>query len=51
MLRFMKLLTQRNQALQADFSYKPAPEQLDAALALLARQAPRQGVIAILFGL
>jgi len=47
MLRFMKLLTQRNQGLQADFPYKPAPEQLDAALALLARQAPRQGVIAI----
>lgn len=47
MVRFLKLLTERNNGLQANFSYKPAPEQLDAALALLARQAPRQGVIAV----
>lgn len=47
MLHFLKLLTQRNQGLKANFSLKSAPQQLDAALALLAHQAPRQGVIAI----
>jgi uncharacterized protein (DUF58 family) len=47
MLHFLKLLTHKNQALKAEFAYKSAPQQLDAALSLLRQQTPRGGVIAV----
>lgn len=48
MLHLLERITARNHALRADTPVPPAPAQLDAALATLARHAPRGAVVAVL---
>ncbi len=47
MLALLERVTARNRALRADSPLPAAPAQLDAAMALLARQAPREAVVAV----
>ena len=47
MLRLLDRITARNHALRADTPVPAAPAQLDAALAMLARYAPRGAVVAV----
>lgn len=47
MLHLLDRITARNHALRADTPVPAAPAQLDAALALLARYAPRGAVVAV----
>ena len=47
LLHLLSRLVARNQALRADSAPPGAPTQLDAALALLAKQAPREAIVAI----
>ncbi|HQZ01923.1 MAG TPA: DUF58 domain-containing protein [Thauera sp.] len=47
MLHLLNRLAARNQALRADSATPGQPQQLDAALALLARQAPREAIVAV----
>lgn len=46
-LHLLDRITARNHALHADTPVPAAPAQLDAALALLARHAPRSAVVAV----
>ncbi|MCZ8110046.1 MAG: DUF58 domain-containing protein [Rubrivivax sp.] len=48
MLHLLDRIAARNHALRADTPVPPAPGQLDAALAMLARYAPRGAVVAVL---
>jgi uncharacterized protein (DUF58 family) len=47
MLHLLDRITARNHALRADTPVPAAPAQLDAALAMLARYAPRGAVVAV----
>ena len=47
MLHLLDRITARNHALRADTPVPAAPAQLDAALAMLARHAPRGAVVAV----